>query len=148
MVSTSVSVVAKSGCRGGSQTRPYRSSCYDSGISENFATPSEFPGYFLPSLRNQETSSYVGSYPPLILTLTGIGRDFHTDLNANSHESSRYELPWSDLRMGRFGGEMHLPSKLWRREALFEPFSEAKLRSVDCSRGLSWFVVLEKGHVS
>jgi len=43
---------------------------------------------------------------------------------------------------------MHLPSKLWRSEALFEPFSEAKLRSVDRSRGLSWFVALEKGHVS
>ena len=30
---------------GGSQTRPYRSLCYDSGISGNSATVSELPGY-------------------------------------------------------------------------------------------------------
>jgi len=40
---------------------------------------------------------------------------------------------------------MHLPSKLWRSVALFEPLSEAKPRSVDRIRGLSWFVVPEKG---
>jgi hypothetical protein len=40
---------------------------------------------------------------------------------------------------------MHLHSKLWRSMALFMSLSEAKPRSVDRSRGLSWFVVPEKG---
>jgi hypothetical protein len=43
---------------------------------------------------------------------------------------------------------MPLPSKLWRSMALFVHFSEAKPRSVDRSRGLSWFIVHEQGHVS
>jgi len=43
---------------------------------------------------------------------------------------------------------MHLPSKLWRSMALFVPISEARPRSPYRSRGLSFFVVPEKGHVS
>jgi len=57
------------------------------------------------------------------------------------YESSRNERPGPDLRMGRFGGEMHLPSKLWRSEALLPPCSEAKPRSARQSRGLSLSVV-------
>jgi hypothetical protein len=37
---------------------------------------------------------------------------------------------WTDLRMGRFGGEMSLPSKLLRNDALLLPIPEAKPRSV------------------
>jgi len=50
--------------------------------------------------------------------------------------------------MGRFGGEVHLPSELWRSVALFVPLSEAKPRSVDRSRDLSCFVEPVKGHVN
>jgi hypothetical protein len=37
--------------------------------------------------------------------------------------------PRSSLRMGRFGGEMSLPSKLLRNDALLRAVSEAKPRS-------------------
>jgi hypothetical protein len=59
----------------------------------------------------------------------------------------RMKHPWSDLRMGGFGGEMHLPSKFCRSMALFMSLSEAKPRSVDRSWGLSWFVVPSMGMV-
>jgi hypothetical protein len=46
-------------------------------------------------------------------------------------------LPCSGLRMGWFGGEMSLPSKLLRNDALLVPISEAKPRSARRSRVLS-----------
>ena len=56
--------------------------------------------------------------------------------------------PWSDVRMGRRGGEMGLPSTGLRSVALLLPISEAKPRSTGRSRELSYFVVPEKGHGS
>jgi len=41
---------------------------------------------------------------------------------------------------------MSLPSKLWRSMRSLLPISEAEPRSVDRSRGLSWFVVPNTGH--
>jgi len=42
----------------------------------------------------------------------------------------------SSLRMGWLGGEMSLPPKLLRNDALLMPISEAKPRSPRRSRGL------------
>jgi len=49
--------------------------------------------------------------------------------------------PRSGLRMGWFGGEMSLPSKLLRNDALVPPISEAKPRSARRRRVLSLFVL-------
>jgi hypothetical protein len=56
--------------------------------------------------------------------------------------------PWSDVRMGRRGEEMGLPSTGLRSVALLQPISEAKPRSAGRSRELSSSVVPEKGHGS
>ena len=45
--------------------------------------------------------------------------------------------PWSSLRIGWFGGEMSLPSKLLRKDALLLPISETEPRSARRSRGVS-----------
>jgi len=49
----------------------------------------------------------------------------------------------SEVRMGRRGGEMASPLGRIAQRALLLPNSEAEPRSVDRSRGLSWFVVPE-----
>jgi len=64
-------------------------------------------------------------------------------LDATSYESRRHGHLLSEVRMGRRGGEMDSPLRRIAQRALLRLISEAEPRSVNRSRGLSWFVVPE-----